>query len=98
MFLAAISNYVPYKEGPPGSGFVIVTEAADAGMIDVHDRRPVVLAPEDAQLWMDNSLSAEQAEHLARNASLPAEAFEWYQVSKDVNRPGNNDEHLIQPI
>jgi putative SOS response-associated peptidase YedK len=25
MFLAAISNFVLFKEGPPGSGFVIVT-------------------------------------------------------------------------
>jgi putative SOS response-associated peptidase YedK len=98
MFMAAITNFMPYKEGPPGSGFVIVTAAAEAGMVDVHDRRPVVFAPEDARLWMDNTLGADQAEHLARNVSLPAEAFEWYKVSTHANSAKNNDVHLIEPI
>jgi putative SOS response-associated peptidase YedK len=98
MFLAAITSYRPGKEPAEGTGFVIVTAAADAGLLDVHDRRPVVLSAEDAELWMDNSLSAEQAEDLARNHSLPPEAFEWYRVSKDVNKVGRNDGHLIQPI
>jgi putative SOS response-associated peptidase YedK len=37
---------------------------------------------------MDHDFSAEQAEHLARAASLPPEAFEWYRVSTDVNNGG----------
>lgn len=98
MFLAAVSNFVPYKERPPGSGFVIVTAAAEAGLVDVHDRRPVVLAPVDARLWMDNTLNADQAEQRARSRSLPPDAFEWYRVSTDVNNARNNDEHLIEPI
>lgn len=52
------------------------TAAAEAGLLDVHDCRPVVLAPEDAQLWLDPDLPAEQAEHLARNMSLGPEDFE----------------------
>jgi putative SOS response-associated peptidase YedK len=98
MFLAAISNFVPYKEGPPGSGFVIVTAAAGTGLVDMHGRRPVVLAPEDARLWMDHAFSAEQAEQLARAASLPPDAFEWYRVSTDVNDPRINEEYLIQLV
>jgi putative SOS response-associated peptidase YedK len=98
MFLAAITNYRPNMDSTEGTGFVIVTAAAEAGLVDVHDRRPVVLAPEDAELWMDNSLSAEQAEDLARNHSLPPEAFEWYSVSKDVNKVGHNDAHFIEPL
>jgi putative SOS response-associated peptidase YedK len=98
MFLAAITNPKPGEESIEGRGFVIVTAAADGGMVDVHDRRLVVFSPDDAALWMDNTLAAEQAEQLARNMSLPTEAFEWYQVSTDVNQVGNNDEHLIQPM
>jgi putative SOS response-associated peptidase YedK len=79
-------------------GFAIVTAAAEAGLVDVHDRRPVVLVPEDARLWMDHDFSAEQAEQLARAASLPPDAFEWYKASPDVNNAKNNDEHLIEPI
>ncbi|MDB5763039.1 MAG: hypothetical protein JWQ21_2034 [Herminiimonas sp.] len=98
MFMTAIANFKPHQEQSEGSGFVIVTAASDAGMVDVHDRRPVVLAPEDAQLWLDPDLPQEQAEHLARAMALPAEAFDWYQVSKEVNRTGNNDRHLIEPV
>lgn len=98
LFLAAITNVRPDRENPEGSGFVIVTAAADAGMVDVHDRRPVVLAPDDARLWMDPDLPAEQAEQLARSMAVPADEFEWYPVSREVNRVGNSDPHLIEPV
>jgi putative SOS response-associated peptidase YedK len=97
MFLAALTNYRPDKEPDDGTGFVIVTEAADEGLVDVHDRRPVVLGAEDAALWMDNDLPKEQAEQLARSMSLPPDCFVWYPVSKDVNKASNNNESLIQP-
>lgn len=98
LFLAAITSTRPDRENPEGSGFVIVTAAADAGMVDVHDRRPVVLSPEDAQLWLDPELPAEQAEQLARSMTLPADDFIWYPVSRDVNRAGSSAPHLIEPI
>jgi putative SOS response-associated peptidase YedK len=98
MLMAAITNFRPDKELHDGSGFVIVTAAADAGMVDVHDRRPVVFSAEDAQLWLDPALSPQQAEQLARSMVVPAEAFEWYQVSKEVNKVGKSDPHLIEPI
>jgi putative SOS response-associated peptidase YedK len=98
LFLAAITNVRPERENPEGSGFVIVTAAADAGMVDIHDRRPVVLAPDDARLWLDPDLPAEQAEHLARSMAVPADEFTWYAVSKAVNRVGTSDPALIVPI
>jgi putative SOS response-associated peptidase YedK len=47
---------------------------------------------------MDNDLPAEQAEQLARSMTLPPASFEWYEVSKEVNKVGNNSERLIQPL
>ena len=98
LFLAAITNVRADRENPEGSGFVIVTAAADSGMVDIHDRRPVVLAPQDARLWLDPDLPAEQAEQLARSMAAPAEEFTWYAVSTEVNRVGNSSPHLIEPI
>jgi putative SOS response-associated peptidase YedK len=98
LFLAAITNVKPDRENPEGSGFVIVTAAADAGMVDIHDRRPVVLAPDDARLWLDPDLPAEQAEHLARSMAVPADEFSWHAVSKAVNRVGSSDPRLILPV
>lgn len=98
MFLAAITDFRPGREMSEDSGFVIVTAAADGGLVDVHDRRPIVFSNEDAALWMDNSLPADQAENLARCVSLPPDAFEWYPVSKEVNKVGNNEPRLIEPF
>lgn len=49
-------------------------------------------------VFLDNTLLAEQAEQLTSSIPLSPEAFEWYQVSKKVNKVGKNGEHLISPI
>ncbi|MFC5472786.1 SOS response-associated peptidase [Paraherbaspirillum soli] len=98
VFMAAITDFRPGKEMHEGSGFVIVTAAAEGGMVDVHDRQPVVLAPEDALLWMDPDLSADQAEQIARQMALGADDFEWFKVSTEVNKAGHSDPHMIEPL
>jgi putative SOS response-associated peptidase YedK len=98
MFLAAIASFRPDRDPDRGCGFAIVTESADAGMVDVHDRRPVVFSAEDAVRWLDAGLAAEQAEQLARSRSRPTQDFVWYPVSKRVNRAGNQGPNLIEPI
>ena len=67
-------------------------------MVDIHDRRPVVLSPDDARMWLDPDLPAEQAEHLARSMAVPADEFTWHAVSKAVNRVGNSTPELIAPV
>ncbi|MFC3107766.1 hypothetical protein ACFQAT_06005 [Undibacterium arcticum] len=47
---------------------------------------------------MDLSFSYEQAESIARENSLGEEAFEWHQVSRDVNGYKIHDAHLVEPI
>jgi putative SOS response-associated peptidase YedK len=37
----------------PSAGFSIITADAAGGMVDVHDRRPVVFSAEDAALWLN---------------------------------------------
>ncbi|MDO9216705.1 MAG: SOS response-associated peptidase family protein [Lacisediminimonas sp.] len=98
MFLAAIAGFRADRDPDRGCGLAIVTESADAGMVDVHDRRPVVFSAEDALLWLDTGLAAEQAEQLARSRSRPAQDFVWYPVGKRVNRAGNEGPDLIEPI
>jgi putative SOS response-associated peptidase YedK len=98
MCLAALTNFRPGRDDQEGVGFVIVTTEAEGGMVDVHDRRPIVFLPKDAQLWMDNSLPFDQAEQLARSVALPSSAFEWYEVSRAVNKVSNNGPHLIDPL
>jgi putative SOS response-associated peptidase YedK len=69
-------------------------------MVDVHDRRPVVLEPDDALRWMDVETPVEEAAHIAHSRSLWTEAFTWWKVDRAVNRvdPCNDGDHLIAPI
>lgn len=75
-----------------------MTADAAGGMVDVHDRRPVVLAPEDAALWLDPDLPAGQAEHLLRSMALDASAFDWYMVDKAVGNVTRQGAQLAQPV
>lgn len=95
MFMAALAEVHAGLEPNEGDGFVIITAASDQGMVDIHDRRPLVLGPADARAWIDPDVSAEQAERLAREHCLPVEAFEWFAVGKDVGNVRNEGAELI---
>jgi putative SOS response-associated peptidase YedK len=67
-------------------------------MVDVHDRRPVVLSARDAALWLDPGLSAHQAEHLARAMGFGADHFAWHAVGPDVGRAGSEGAQLAAQL
>jgi putative SOS response-associated peptidase YedK len=98
--MAGLTNFRPDVEQTVETGFVIVTEDSGAGMVDVHDRRPVVLEPEDALRWMNPDTSVEEAAYIAQIWSVPTEEFIWWKVDRSVNRadPNNNGKHLLAPI
>ncbi|MBV6002911.1 SOS response-associated peptidase family protein [Pseudomonas aeruginosa] len=78
-------------------GFVIITADAEGGMVDIHDRRPVVLSPEQAREWLDPATPPERAEQIALNQGEPSESFTWYPVSRDVGNVRNQGPQLIEP-
>ncbi|MCU6339093.1 SOS response-associated peptidase family protein [Enterobacter quasiroggenkampii] len=97
LFFACIGS-APYDRGDENEGFVIVTAAADQGLVDIHDRRPVVLTPEAAMAWMDQTTSSAHAQELARDGALPAEQFTWHPVSTAVGNVKNQNAELILPL
>jgi putative SOS response-associated peptidase YedK len=98
MFFAALAQVTPGLEPVDDDGFVIITDASDAGMVDIHDRRPVVLAPEQAREWLEADLPPARAEQLARTGGRPVADFEWYRVAKAVGNVRNQGPQLIEPI
>jgi putative SOS response-associated peptidase YedK len=98
LFMVALANFGTFEEHRAEAGFVIVTDDASGGMLDLHDRRPVVLEAADAQLWLDPDLPPEQALELVRRSAVPADRFEWYKVSTAVNRVGSNGPRIAAPI
>jgi len=96
MFFAAIAD-LPTAEHE-GGGFALITAASDVGMIDIHDRRPVVLRPDVAREWLYPGLLPEHAEDLLRHHDTPVDEFEWFAVDKAVGNIRNNEPELILPI
>jgi len=98
MFFGALAQVTPGLEPRDDDGFVIITAASDQGMLDIHDRRPLVLTPELAREWMDPLTHAVRAEEIAQTHCRPVEDFEWYQVDKSVGNVNNQGAQLIVPI
>lgn len=98
ILMAAIANFGPFKEHRAEAGFAIVTADSVGGMLDVHDRRPIVLRHEDAITWISQDFSPDEAIHFLRTAALPTEEFEWHRVSTAVNKSGTEEPGLADPI
>lgn len=82
--MAAIGS-TPFERGDEAEGFLIVTPAADKGLVDIHDRRPLVLSPEAAREWMRQDINGKDAEDIIAEGTVPAEKFIW--LSKRDTRP-----------
>jgi putative SOS response-associated peptidase YedK len=67
-------------------------------MVDIHDRRPVVLTPELAREWLDPATPKERAEQIALHQGESAEAFEWFKVDPAIGNVRNQGPELIRPI
>ncbi|MCZ4058336.1 SOS response-associated peptidase family protein [Pantoea sp. LMR881] len=97
LFFAAIGK-APYNKEHGHEGFVIVTAASQKGMVDIHDRRPLVLTADVISEWLDSNTSARRAEEIAHDAALPEKAFTWHPVDKAVGSIKNQDANLINEI
>lgn len=99
-FFAAIGQFQRggALEPKDDDGFVIITAASGAGMIDIHDRRPLVLSAECAAHWLDPELSPGEAEEIATEHGLAVEEFDWFPVGKAVGNVRNEGPHLIERI
>ena len=67
-----------------GNGAAIVTSEPLAGIIELHDRMPLVLAREDWSHWLEGARPAPTLE-----------GFESYPVSTFVNSPKNDDSRCV---
>ncbi|PTQ70337.1 SOS response-associated peptidase [Pseudomonas sp. GV071] len=98
LFFASLCQVTQGLEQAEDDGFTIITAAADSGLLDIHDRRPVVLPPELAAEWIDPSTEPARALAIATDHGLGADAFTWYPVPKAVGSPRNQGPELIQRI
>jgi putative SOS response-associated peptidase YedK len=81
----------------PGGGVLrsctIITCPPNALIAPVHDRMPVILAPEDFERWLDPAAGGGELLQ-----PCPAEWLEALPVSPRVNSPQNDDPECIAPL
>jgi len=70
----------------------LITTAPNTLMEPIHDRMPVIVAPEDYSAWLDN----DAADPMRYVRPFPAERMAARRVSMRVNQPENDEPSLIE--
>lgn len=98
--LFAFAGLWEHWQSPEGqqveSCTIIVTEANEV-LRPIHDRMPVILAPEDYDTWMDPGLQDVNSLHRLLKP-YPSERMETWPVSSRVGSPANDDPGLVEPL
>ena len=73
----------------------ILTTGANAVVGEIHERMPVIVAPDAYDVWLDPA--SERDELTGLLAPYPEDEMEAYPVSRFVNSPSNNDSRCVEP-
>jgi putative SOS response-associated peptidase YedK len=84
-------------EGLVISSFTIITTAANELMNPIHDRMPVIVRPEDEDIWVERK-ALDPGIMRRILAPYPSEELVAHQVAKMVRNPGAEGPDLIRPV
>ena len=73
--------------------FCLITEEAKPNVQEIHQRQPVILNETDVNRYLNLKLTGSS---FLKECNKPD--LEFYQISKDVNKPTNNSISLIQKV
>ncbi|WP_038164984.1 SOS response-associated peptidase [Verrucomicrobium sp. BvORR106] len=87
-------------ETPPTETFSILTTTATTRGAWIHDRFPVVLAPEDWVHWMDDSISPQELERLVQKVQTGHAATEMNQwpVTRKMSNARYEAPDAVEPL
>ena len=71
--------------------FCLVTEEANKNILEIHRRQPVILNEKDVNRYLNIELNGSSFLKECKKPNL-----EFYEISKEVNKPTNNSISLIQ--
>ena len=71
--------------------FCLVTEEASKNILEIHRRQPVILNEKDVNRYLNIELNGSNFLKECKKPNL-----EFYEISKEVNKPTNNSISLIQ--
>ena len=85
------------QDGGKIDTMAIITCAVNKTLAAIHDRMPVILAPEAFDLWL-NGEKVETKTAAALLAPAPDPLLEAYEISPRVNSVQNDGPDLIAPV
>jgi putative SOS response-associated peptidase YedK len=74
--------------------FCIITTSANELVADIHNRMPVILPPEAYDRWL-STIEPDPHDLLV---PFPAELMMMWPISTRVNKPGNDDAAILEPL
>lgn len=77
--------------------FTIITTVANELIQDLHDRMPVIIDPQNYEVWLKSNLD-NLKESLKLLRPYPSEDLTFYPVSSFLNSPRNNTPECIKPL
>jgi putative SOS response-associated peptidase YedK len=96
----ALAGLWEHWEGPGGDvieSCTLLTTQPNELLKALHNRMPVILHPQDYDLWLDPQV--QQADPLRPLLQpYPPDHMDAYPVSRWVNSPGNDDPRCIEPL
>ena len=85
------------RDGSEIESCTLLTTEPNELLTQVHNRMPVILSPDNFDLWLDTAVqNADDVQHLLR--PYPGEDMRFYPVSTHVNNPRNEDPLCIEPL
>jgi putative SOS response-associated peptidase YedK len=96
-FAGIWSSWRVTPDAPPRRTFAILTTSANDTIAPIHDRMPVVLAPETWERWLRPG-EAPDGELLAMIGAVPGDSYETFAVPALVNSVRNDGPALIEPL
>lgn len=97
MGMAGIHEHWQGADGSEMESMAILTTAANQAMSAIHDRMPVIIAPEHFDAWLDcSSGSAEGVMDLLH--SPPEDFLQTVEVSRKLNNPRNEGPEVQEPV
>lgn len=94
-----LGGLLEHWQGPAGeiTTFTILTTAANSLMATIHDRMPVIIAPENYAEWLDSTVNDVHRLH-TMISPYPECSMEAYPVSKRVNSPADEGVELVERL
>lgn len=92
---AGLYRFEPRPDGTKTLSHVIVTAEAGPVMAELHDREPVIVAPEARDAWLHDP---DAGAALERTLATRMRDLVHWEVSRDVNRAGTRGAYLREPL